>query len=488
MAAPTRAARSLPTVAHLAAEFYPYARTGGLAEAVSGLATYQHRAGQRVVAFLPLYRSVREAAQELVPHGEPFGVRLGPTLEPAQLFRVDGHRPGPELYAIAHPHFYDRDGIYGDGNGDFPDNARRFAFLVLAALEALPRFASGPSILHAHDWHAALAPLYLRSTFAGRPEYAGVRTVLSVHNPGYQGHFPTATVDEVGLPWWAYDWRCLEWYDRVNYLKGGISTVDLVTTVSRHHAEELMTPEGGFGLHDAFRALGPRLVGIINGIDQAVWDPRTDTQITATYSADDLAGKERCKAALQRAFRLPQRKRTPLLGFAGRLVKQKGLDIILASLRLLNSDVQFVFLGQGERRYAEALAGLAVAAPDRVGVELHFTDRMEHRLMAGADIFMMPSEYEPCGLTQMRAQRYGTVPVGRDVGGLADTIEDGETGFLFEQYEPWFFEEACFRALNRYQDKPAWAATQRAGMAKDFSWERSASLYQQEYCRLLGSA
>jgi starch synthase len=488
VAAVPRQSPALPTVVHLCAEFYPYARTGGLAEAVSGLAAFQHKAGQRVLGFVPLYRSVRETAGELVPHGEPFGVQVGPTLEVAQLFRVDGHKPGPAVYAIAHPHYFDRDGIYGDANGDYPDNARRFAFFVLAALQVLPQFVSGPAILHAHDWHTALAPLYLRTTHALLPGYGAYKTVLSVHNPGYQGHFPTATVDDVGLPWYTYDWRCLEWYDRVNYLKGGVSTADLVVTVSRHHADELKTPEGGFGLHDAFRALGPRLVGIINGIDQQVWDPSTDTQITARYSAADLEGKERCKAALQRAFRLPQRKRVPLLGFTGRLVKQKGLDIILAALDLLNSEVQFVFLGTGERRYAEALAGLAVAAPDRIGVELHFTDRMEHRLIAGSDIFLMPSEYEPCGLTQMRAQRYGTVPVGRRVGGIADTVEDGVTGFLFDGYAPSAFEGAVYRALNLMQDRPRWTEMMRCGMARDFGWERSARLYSEEYQKLLGAA
>ncbi|HEX5632981.1 MAG TPA: glycogen synthase, partial [Gemmatimonadales bacterium] len=394
---------------------------------------------------------------------------------------------GVRLVLIDEPVFAARDAYYGERGGEYPDNAFRFALLSRAALAYAAREPAF-DILHAHDWHAALAPLYLRSTHAGRPGYGGLRTVLSVHNPGYQGHFPTATVEEIGLPWWTYDWRCLEWYDRVNYLKGGVATADLVTTVSRHHAEELMTKEGGFGLHDAFRALGPRLVGIINGIDQSVWDPATDTQITAKYGAADLEGKERCKSALQRAFRLPQRKRTPLLAFTGRLVKQKGLDIILASLRLLNSDAQFVFLGTGERRYAEALAGLAVAAPEKVGVELHFTDRMEHRLMAGADVFMMPSEYEPCGLTQMRAQRYGTIPVGRNVGGLADTIEDGVTGFLFDEYQPWVFEDAVFRALERYQDRAAWTDMMRCAMARDFSWERSAGMYQDEYRKLLEAA
>jgi starch synthase len=215
---------SLPTVVHLAAEFFPYARTGGLAEAVSGLATFQQRAGQRVVALLPLYRSVRELAPGLVPAGDPFPVAVGPTVELAQLFRITGTGPGPEVYAVAHPHFFDRPGIYGDSGGDYQDNARRYAFFVLTALEAMPRFVSGPTILHAHDWHTALAPLYLRSSHAGRPWVPAVRTVLSVHNPGYQGHFPASIVPEIGLPWWVYEYRCLEWYDRANYLTGGVTT------------------------------------------------------------------------------------------------------------------------------------------------------------------------------------------------------------------------------------------------------------------------
>jgi starch synthase len=476
---------TLPTVVHLAAEFFPYARTGGLAEAASGLAAFQHRAGHRVVALLPLYRSVRELAPGLMPAGDPFPVQVGPTAELAQLFRITGAGPGPEVYAVAHPHFFDRPGIYGDSNGDYQDNARRFAFFVLAALESLPRFLSGPAILHTHDWHTSLAPLYLRATHADRPWTPQVGTVLSVHNPGYQGHFPAEVVPDIGLPWWVYDVRWLEWYGRANFLKGGVTTADVVVTVSAKHAEELRTPAGGFGLQEEFERLADRLIGITNGIDQSMWDPRTDSQITATFSEHDLSGKERCKAALQRAFGLPQRKRTPLFAFAGRLVKQKGLDVILASSNLLNLDVQLVFLGGGERRYADALLELQRAAPERIGVEIHFTDRMEHRLIAGADFFMMPSEYEPCGLTQMRAQRYGTIPVGRRVGGIADTVEDGVTGFLFDRYDAAAFEEAAFRALGAFEHREYLTAMMREAMRRDFGWERAAEKYLQVYQSVL---
>ncbi len=472
---------SLPAVVHLAAEYFPYARTGGLAEAVSGLATFQQRAGHRVVAMLPLYRSVRELAEGLVPAGDPFPVPVGPTVEVAQLFRVTGGPPGPEVYAIAHPHFFDRPGIYGDANGDYPDSARRFAFFVLAALEALPRFVSGPTILHAHDWHAALAPLYLKTTHANRPMTAHLRTVLAVHNPGYQGHFPASMVPEVGLPWEVYTYHHLEWYGRANMLKGGLTTADLVVTVSAKHAEELRTAEGGFGLQEVFQALGARLVGITNGIDQAAWDPSTDAHITAMYSAAQLDGKTRCKAALQRAFSLPQRKRTPIFGFAGRLAQQKGLDLIFASHHLLGFDAQFVFLGGGEKRYADSLLELRRALPDKVGVDLTFSDRMEHRLMAGSDMFMMPSLYEPCGLTQMRSQRYGTLPVGRRVGGIADTVEDGVTGFLFDTYDADAFQYAAFRAMEQMEDRERWHTMMRTAMHRDFSWDQATRRYAAAY-------
>lgn len=473
------------TIVHLTAEYSPFARTGGLAEAVNGLATFQRRSGLRVVVLLPLYPTVRDAAPDLEPVGPAFTVPVGPRNEEARVFRVAGPVRGPELYFIEHLDYFSRPGIYGEGGLDYPDNPRRFAFFARAALAALPRLVQSPCILHAHDWHTALAPLYLRTVLAGEPFAQGVSTVLSVHNPGYQGYFPPSVVPDLGIPWSVYNWHQLEWYDQANFLKGGIAFSDYVITVSPTHADELRTPGGGFGLHDVFRSLGDRFVGIINGIDQQVWDPTTDPQITARYSADDLDGKRRCKAALQRSYGLPQRRRVPLFGFTGRLVQQKGLDLILQSAALLERDAQFVFLGMGDRSYADALVQLASSAPDRIGVQLDFTERLEHRLMAGSDLFMMPSLYEPCGLTQMRAQLYGALPIGRRVGGLADTIEDGVTGFLFDAYDTATFERAAFRALECFADTPSWQAMMRDAMARDFSWERSTEQYLDVYRRVL---
>jgi starch synthase len=475
-------------VVHLTAEYFPFARTGGLAEAVNGLASFQQAAGHQTAVLMPLYRTVRDEAPDLQPVGASFRVPLGGAPEEARLFRIAGRTRGPMVYFIEHLDYFNRAGIYGEGGSDYPDNARRFAFFALAACLALPRVTQGPLVLHAHDWHTALAPVYLRTVLAGEPWAAGANTVVSIHNPGYQGHFGPEAMFDLGLPLELYNWLQLEWYGKVNFLKGGLAFTDAAVTVSPTQAAELRTPGGGFGLHHTFIAMGDRLVGILNGIDQKVWDPAQDRQITARYSGDQLDGKQRCKAALQRSFGLPQRKKAPLVGMTGRLVTQKGLDLILGSSGLLGSDAQFVFLGSGEPRYEQALVELARAAPDRIGVQLDFTDRLEHRLMAGTDMFLMPSLYEPCGLTQMRAQRYGSLPIARRVGGLADTIEDGATGFLFDAYDPMSLEKAAFRALERFGHRAEWTAMMGAAMARDFSWERSVAAYTEVYRRIVTSA
>jgi starch synthase len=476
------------SVVHITAEYFPYARTGGLAEAVAGLANFQHAAGIGVTAILPLYRTVRDEDPDLEPVGQPFVVPIGTRHEEARIFRVSGPATGPQVFFIEHLDYFNRHGIYGEAGADYPDNHRRFAFFALAAMTALPRLVQGPIVLHAHDWHTALAPVYLRTILSQERHARSATTVVSVHNPGYQGHFGPEVMPEIGLPWALYNWQQLEWYGKVNFLKGGLVFADSVTTVSPTQAKELRTPGGGFGLHDLFVALGDRLVGVLNGIDQRIWNPATDTQITAPYSAEKLEGKRRCKAALQRSFGLPQRRRVPLFGMTGRLVAQKGLDLILGARDLLGSDAQFVFLGSGDPSYEHALVDLATSAPNRIGVQLDFTDRLEHRLMAGADIFMMPSLYEPCGLTQMRAQRYGAPPIVRRVGGLADTVEDGVTGFAFDGYSPEAFQEAAVRALRGYADSARWLAMVRRGMARDFSWERSVEQYLEVYRRAIAYA
>ncbi len=407
-----------------------------------------------------------------------FGGRTPPSVPPPS-------GPGPQVFFIEHPDFFDRAGIYGDSGGDYPDNARRFAFFCLAALTALPDIAPETQVLHAHDWHTALAPVYLRTALAGEPFYDRLAVVLSVHNAGFQGHFPPATVTELGLPAELYNVGVFEWYGRMNALKGALAFSDIAVTVSPTHAQELCTPDGGFGLHDTFIAMGDRLTGILNGIDPVLWDPATDPEIAANFSGDDLVGKRRCKAALQRTYGLTTGAHTPLFGMSARMVAQKGLDLVIDADLLSTSDAQFIFLGSGERRYHEALGDLAAAAPTRVAVEFMFTDRLEHRLLAGADALLMPSQYEPCGLTQLRAQHYGAIPVARRVGGLTDSITDGVTGFLFDEYSPAALEQAIRRAVETYADRTVWRKLVRAAMARPFGWDRSAEQYLALYRRAL---
>jgi len=469
---------------HLVAEYWPFARTGGLAEAVRGLAEYQVARGQRVAVIMPLHRQVLERETAVSREGDPFEVVVGPRREVARLYRHSGHEAAPDVYFIEHPGYFDRPEIYGEGS-DYPDNAARFAFFSRAALEVLPRVAPEAGILHAHDWHTTFAVVFLRHQLAGRPFYDRIGTVITVHNAAFQGHFGYDVLAHVGLPPAFYDWRLMEWYGHVNILKGGLSLCDFATTVSPTHAAELRTPDGGFGLHDHYAAMGTRFLGVLNGIDDDFWNPAADPFITAHYSADDLSPKARCKRGVQRSYGLRQRARVPLVAMSARLVEQKGLDLVLADDHLLEADAQFVFLGRGEPRYERALTELAERAPDRVVVPLSFSERAEHRLLAGADVLLMPSLYEPCGLTQMRAQRYGALPVARRVGGLQDTVQDDVTGFMFDEYRVEAFEGAFGRAVTAYHHRQRWSRLVQQAMRLDRSWGPPTEQYQQIYGRAM---
>jgi starch synthase len=472
---------------HLVAELSPYARTGGLGEAVSSLAKYQAASGIPVTVFLPLYAVIRERI-DVQPVGPAFAVTVGPRTETARIWEPAAPQaPGTaRILFVESELYFDRPGLYGDAEGDYPDNARRYALFARAVLVALPRvLPQPPSIVHAHDWQTALLSVYLKTEFMAHPYYEGIRAVLSVHNAGYQGHFTEPTVADIGLPPALYNFRQLEWHGRVNLLKGGLVFSDLAITVSPTHAHELRTEKGGFGLDGVFVAMRDRLVGIVNGIDQEVWDPARDPLLPRRFSSENLVGKKRCRIALQRATGL-SRWQAPIFGLTARLVTQKGLDLILGDPGYFAFDAQYVFLGHGDERYEDMLTELAERAPSRIAVKLDFTDEFEHLLLAGADMCLMPSLYEPCGLTQMRAQRYGTIPVARRTGGLADTIEDGVTGFLFDDYTPADFMRAAMRAVDQYRDTEAWEEMMREAMARDFGWERSAARYLTVYRRVLG--
>lgn len=472
-------------IVHLTAEYWPFIRTGGLGEAVRGIASFQARLGKEVFALFPLYRSIRESGRELRPVGEPFQVRVGPRDETGRLWEVPDHSDGVRILLVENPEYFDRPGVYGEGGQDYPDSHRRFAFLSAAAMEALPALTRNPVVLHMHDWHTALAVLYLRILKKGDPFADRVATVLSVHNGGFQGHFPPEVLPEIGLPPELYRIDFLEWYGRANILKAGLICTDMVTTVSEGHSSELKTEAGGFGLHHTFLNLNDRLVGIQNGIDFHLWNPETDPEIPAHYSAEDLSGKAICKEALQREYGLSPDPDRPLIGMVARMVVQKGLELIVNGRAVRESNAQFIFLGEGEPRFEEALRELAAAYPARIAAETAFSEAREHRAIAGADALLMPSLYEPCGLTQMRAQRYGTLPLARRVGGLDETIEDGVTGLLFDDFSPAGLEWLIQRAVAGYTMPESWRRMMKQAMARDFSWERVVHHYSQVYDRAL---
>ena len=471
-------------IVHLVAEYWPFARSGGLAEAARGIAIHQAAGGSDTSVIMPLYGSIRAAGTPLVKVGGAFDVQLGPTVEQAQLYRTSIDTDGVNVYFVDHEHFFNRDGLYGDGSGDYGDNHRRFAFFAKAGLLSIPLLGLDRYVIHAHDWHTALAPVYLNLEEWDEEALAASACVLSVHNAGYQGHFGAEVLHEIGLTESLYRWDRMEWFGRLNWLKGGLVFADAVTTVSPTHAHELRTPVGGFGLHDQFIALGSRLQGVLNGIDLGIWDPVTDPHIRAQYSRDDLSGKAICKAALQEMVGLPVDPSVPLIAMTARLAKQKGFDLLLNDGLLYRIPAQFVFLGEGDLAYEQALNNVAHTVPDRVATFFDFTEIREHHLLAGADFLLMPSLYEPCGLTQMRAQRYGALPIVRRTGGLADTVDDQVTGFVFDEFETADLERTIHRALNTFREG-AWPLMQHEAMTRDFGWAKSAERYGEIYASAL---
>jgi starch synthase len=401
---------------------------------------------------------------------------------------------GARALLVECPELYDRDALYGLDSTDYPDSARRFAFLVRAALEFAARRGAAPSIVHAHDWQAGLAPVYLRTRYAAHPVLGGTPSVFTIHNLAYQGVFEADWLPRLDLGWGEFTIDRLEYWGRVSALKGGINDADLVTTVSRRYAEEIQTPEFGLGFDGILRRRSADLVGILNGIDTREWDPAHDPVLPTPFDADDIAGKKDAKAAALARYGMPAGDGAlgrPLIGLVSRMVDQKGFDLFAAlGAELPRLDASFVVLGTGEPRYQNLWTTLAARHPERIGVRIGFDESLAHLIEAGADIFLMPSRFEPCGLNQMYSMRYGTVPVVHGVGGLADTVCDyaprraKSTGFVFLDYTPAALLGALTRAIAVFADARKWRALQLAGMRQDFSWDRSA----QEYVKIYGRA
>jgi starch synthase len=469
-------------------EIAPFAKTGGLADVVGTLAAALERRGHEVSLIMPAYRCILQGDFALEETPMRFSVPLASRHEEGAVLRA-GLGKNISVHLVRADRYFDRESLYGTSAGDYPDNAERFVFFSRAALEILRR--DPVDIAHCHDWQSALAIVFLKTQPERYPELASSRTVFTAHNLGFQGVFAASAWPLLNLDRSFFSPERLEFYGRINFLKGALLCADKITTVSPTYAREIMGKEQGFGLEGVLQRRAGDVVGILNGVDYGQWNPAVDPWIAERYTESNLAAKHNCKQSLQRALGLPARDKTPLLGMVSRLTAQKGFDLVEKIFdQLMARDLQMAILGAGEERYEEFFRRAGERFSKKVGVRVGFDEALAHQIEAGADIFLMPSLYEPCGLNQMFSLKYGTVPVVRAVGGLRDTVENFDpeqwtgNGFVFGPYEPPALLAAIDRALRAYRDKKAWTALRRRAMSKDFSWERSADAYGSLYRQL----
>jgi starch synthase len=475
-------------------EVVPFAKTGGLADVCGALPGELRKLGHDVQVFLPAFRSARHCGLPLESTPVECRVPLGSKIVPGRLLK--SHLPDGDVpvWLVQQDQYYDRDGLYQSGGSDFKDNCERFVFFCRFVLESLDSLNWFPDLLHANDWQTGLLPAYLKTVYHTDPRYRGIASLMTIHNLAYQGTFWHWDMLLTGIDWQYFNWRQMEFHGRLNLLKTGLVFADGLSTVSPRYSLEIQTPEQGCGLDPVLRERREDLVGILNGIDTNVWNPQTDPHLAASYSvADWQEGKPRCKADLQRVLGLPQDPQIPLIGIIGRLASQKGWSLIVeVAQNWLANDipVQWAVLGTGEPSYEQALRHFQRFAPHRFGVRLEFSDELAHRIEAGADLFLMPSHYEPCGLNQQYSLRYGTVPVVHETGGLADTVVNLDdwsraagtaNGFSFAGYHPRALEATLERALHTYHQPELWRQLVETGMRQDWSWSASAGNYAELY-------
>ena len=469
----------------VSAEASPWAKTGGLADVAGALPAALARIGHAVATVIPRYMDVRKAPAKRVIQN--LRIFLGAHSYEVSVWEI---RSGETTYYfVDQPELFDRPGLYGDERGDFPDNHIRFAVLSKAALE-ISRRLFGADVIHCHDWQASLVPAYLKDPRIVDPHFLGIKTLLTIHNLGYQGIFERTAFSDIGLPEQFNSMGGLEFWGKINLLKGGIVFSEALNTVSPKYAQEIQTREQGFGLDGLLRERAAVLSGILNGADYSRWNPETDPAIPARYSAEDLSGKRDCKAALLLEMGFPEAAvNRPLLGIISRFTSQKGFDLIeQIAPQLFSEDIHLVALGNGEAKWENLFRSLRAEFPARVSVKFGYDDPFAHRIEAGADIFLMPSHYEPCGLNQIYSLRYGTVPVVRATGGLDDTITSSPpaqaTGFKFSDYNGKALLGAIRQACVGWQDRKVWTTMMVRGMRKDFSWMASAGEYSDLYAKL----
>ncbi len=465
----------------ISSEAAPLAKTGGLADVVGALPGALREFGCETAVVIPRYGSISlKDAQRVYDH---LPIYLGPAGFDVSIYQAPAEFP---LYLVECPSLFDRPGLYGEAGVDYPDNDIRFAVFARAALGVARRLFQ-PDVLHCHDWQAGLVPAYLRTTLAGDPTFMGMKTLFTIHNLGYQGRFPASALKKVALDASVFTPGGLEFFGQVSYIKSGISFADALSTVSPTYAREIQTPEYGCGLDGVLRARAAVLSGILNGADYGEWSPELDPLIPAPYSARDLSGKRAAKERLLAELGLPaEAMERPLLGIVSRFTAQKGVDLLAeVAGEIVAEDVYLVALGAGEPEYEESFRAMAERFPECVAVRIGYDNRLSHLIEAGADVFLMPSRYEPCGLSQIYSLRYGTVPVVRATGGLDDTIEES-TGFKFQECSGAALLGAVRAATQAFSRPDAWRAMMLRGMQKDFSWKASAQAYAALYGRMTG--
>lgn len=476
-------------ILHVAAEVAPFAKAGGLADVAGGLSAEQCAAGHDVRVIMPDYRTVRPPHLALQPAGQAHHATIGGGEVYYEFRHLPEYAEYAATYFVSCREFFGTGGIYASGERE----AQRFLLLSRAAVQLCHDLQWSPDIVHCHDWHTAMVPLLIAEDRRTNQLFRDSRTVLTIHNIGYQGVFPARVLDEAGLGriHQALEGSVVD--DEVNFLQAGIGTADALTTVSPTHAEEICTPAHGMGLEDVLRERGDRFIGILNGADYRYWNPATDGALASSYCADRPNGKAVCKRALLHDVKLDIHPDAPLLGMVSRLVEQKGTDLVVAALPglLAEQPMGLAVLGDGEAGYASALRELSEDFPDRVAFVQAYDETLAHRIVAGSDLFLVPSRYEPCGLTQMYAMRYGSVPVVRQTGGLADTVQHFDpatgtgTGSVFRDADPNGLRWALDTALDWYREPDVWHRLRDNCMRSDFSWARQAPEYDALYRRTL---
>jgi starch synthase len=477
-------------------EVAPFAKTGGLADVCGALPSELQRQGHNVAVLMPAYRHVKESQMPLESLGVKFDIPIGNKIVRGRLLRATLPASDVPVFFVEQDDYFDRPELYRFKGEDYKDNCERFVFFCRAVLESIRLLKLSVDVVHCHDWQTSLIPAFLKIEYAHTHGYEGVSAVLTIHNLAYQGIFWHWDMLLTGLDWKFFNWNQMEFYGKLNLLKTGIVFADWLTTVSPQYAQEIQTDPLGCGLDGVLRQRSESLTGIVNGVDYGIWNPATDPHLAARYDAATWQqGKAACKAALQEELGLPQSPRTPVVALIGRLADQKGWDLVLELMRrwVHEMDVQWAILGTGEPYYHEMLGQLSREFPNRIAACLQFSDPLAHRLEAGADIFLMPSRYEPCGLNQLYSLKYGTVPVVRATGGLVDTVTDVSpeslaaeraTGFQFEAYNTSVLEGALRRAVEMYwNDQAAWRRLVEAGMKQDWSWSASAKRYLDVYAQ-----